>query len=647
MGYEEGAKAYRLWNDQTNKIIVCRNVIFNEDVFPFNSSTSNEHVDYSFLEDFSPSSTENQIVELPSSVIPENNPETSNIPPPAPANSATRPKRIIQQPSRLGHFIAHHTTSLCSDKPTYKQAMMSSDSDKWREAMAAEFTSLKEPDVGRLVPLPSNARSIGGMWVLFRKRELGVITKYKARWVALGNHQIEGIDYNATYAAVGKADTLRLLIAIAVYLKCRVYSFDITTAFLHGLMKEKVYVRQVRGFEERGKEDQVWELVKSLYGTKQGAQDFSDHLEEKMVKMGFKKSTADSSLFILRKAESFVYVHMHVDDGFVISNSTDLIEEFTSGLLQSYNYRWRENPSSHLGIHLSYNDDGSIFIDQAHYLEEVSERFEMEDCNSVKNPFATGTSLVNGTEDEVKQAQHYPYMSLVGSLMYAAVCTRPDITYAVNRLAQFNSCYTEHHWLAAKHVLRYVKGSLNRGIHYRPTDGLLRGYADADYANDEDSRRSVTGFLFTFGSSIFSWKSKRQRTVALSTTEAEYMSLSDCSRHALWLKNLFCDLQLSYSSMSTSEDSLSAVPIFSAGDAISLFNDNNGTVLLTQEPIINDKSKHIDIRYHFIRENVKCHNITTHHLATSSMPEDYLTKPLALESHLHCASLISNVENLC
>lgn len=269
--------------------------------------------------------------------------------------------------------------------------------------------------------------------------------------------------------------------------------------------------------------------MKSLYGTKQGARDFGDHFEDTMLKLGFEKSTADSSLFILRKEHQFVYVHMHVDDGFVISNSDDLISQFNAGLLNTYKFRWRENLSSHLGIHLSYNEDGSIFIDQAHYLEEVLERFNMETCNAAKTPFAMGTTLCKGTDEEVKQAQAFPFMSLIGSLMYAAICTRPDITYAVNRLAQFNSCYTETHWLAAKHVLRYIKGSLNKGILYKSSDGILRGYADADYANDKDSRRSVTGFLFTFGSSVFTWKSKRQRTVALSTTEAEYMSISDCS----------------------------------------------------------------------------------------------------------------------
>lgn len=334
---------------------------------------------------------------------------------------------------------------------------------------------------------------------------------------------------------------------------------------------------------------------------------------------------------------------MHVDDGFIISNCDMLLDNFKNGLLKTYEYKWRENPASHLGIHLTYNDDGSIVINQAHYLEDVLERFQMDNCNPVRTPFATNTCLSQGTDDEVSAARHLPYMSLVGSLMYAAICTRPDIMYAVGKLSQFNSCYTEEHWLAAKHVLRYLKGTLHRGIKYdHDTDATLRGYADADYANDKDTRCSITGYLFTFGPSVFSWRSRRQRTVALSTTEAEYMAISDCSRHALWIKAIFLDLDISFSpEFSVS----SSVSVFSSSDSISIFNDNNGSNILTKDPVINDRSKHIDIRYHFIREKVKEKQISTHHIPMSENPADYLTKPLPIDLHLNCLSRVLNIEN--
>lgn len=463
--------------------------------------------------------------------------------------------------------------------------------------------------------------------------------------MALGNHQVEGISFKETYASVGRTDTLRLLIAIAAYMRCRVFSFDIITAFLHGIMKEKAYVCQVRGFEAMGQEDCVWELEKSLYGTRKGARDFSEHLELTLKDLGFVQSLADAAVYIRRKGSGFIFIHMHVDDGFLISTCDVLLEEFKKGLLCTYQYKWREKPASHLGIHLTYNEDGSIFIDQAHYLEDILETFQMEDCNPVKTPFAPNTSLSEGSDEEIAAAKHLPYMSLVGSLMYAAVCTRPDISYAVGKLSQFNSCYTEFHWLTAKHVLRYLKGSLHRGILYQScSDVTLRGYADADYANDKASRRLVTGYLFTYSPSIISWKSRRQRTVALSTTEAEYMSISDCSRHALWIKKVFEELNVSLAPNSVIKDSIS---VYSSNDAISIFNDNNGTIILTKDPVINDRSKHIDICYHFIREKVKEKLIATHHIPTFENPADYLTKPLSHDLHLGCLSRVFNIENNC
>lgn len=508
VGYEEGAKAYRIWNRSTNKITVCRNVIFNEHIFPYlsspDTSTSIQYIQLDNLIDID-HSLDRPIDDVPA-------PPRLEVPAPdvhTPPPTSSRPSRQTQAPARLGNLVAHHTDNLCSDKPTYKQAMASSDAEEWKKAMTAKFQSLQDHDVGKLVPRPDHHRVIGGMWVLVRKRELGVITRYKARWVALGNHQVEGIDFKETYASVGRTDSFRLLIAIAAQMGCRVFSFDIITAFLHGVMKEKVYVRQVRGFEAVGQEDYVWELGKSLYGTRQGARDFSDHLQASLKNLGFNQSSADASLFILRKSSDLIFIHMHVDDGFVISTCNALVEEFKGGLQKTYEYKWREDPSSHLGIHLTYNEDRSIMIDQAHYLEDILEQFQMDGCNPVKTPFAPNTCLNQGTDEEVLAAKHLPYMSLIGSLMYAAICTRPDIMYAVGKLSQFNSCYTEHHWIAAKHVLRYLKASLHRGIKYNAkTDGTLRGYADAAYANDKDTRRSITGYLFTFGSSIFSWKSR-------------------------------------------------------------------------------------------------------------------------------------------
>jgi hypothetical protein len=260
------------------------------------------------------------------------------------------------------------------------------------------------------------------------------------------------------------------------------------------------------------------------------------------------------------------------------------------------------------------------------------DKFGMDDLNVAQIPFPPGLKLRLGSPEDVSAASHLPYQSLIGTLNWAAVSSRPDIAYAVSQLSRFNSCYTFEHWKAAKHLVRYIKGSINRGILFNGTfPADLKGYADADYANDIADRRSVTGFLFTFGNAVISWRSRRQKSTALSTTEAEYMAISDCARQAIWFKLLFKDLDLP----------VSAVSLSSVGDAIQLFNDNRGTVFLTKEPLINERSKHIDVRYHFIRDQVSLKNIVTSHVSTIQMPADFLTKALAVDAFERCCGQIA------
>lgn len=684
LGYEAGAKAYRVWDLEYKKVVITCSVLFNESIFPFtNQPLETESPKFVILQDSGydipdvvPGSSSLSSVPPPITRVPNvcspitvpglkpfllpslspRSPSSSSprrhspITPSIAINSSSnggsssrvvstssskgsvdRPVRTTSKPQRLGNFVGHVGTDL-NDEPTYKQAMEAPDAEEWKKAMKVEFDSLVQHNVGKLVPKPLDARVIGGMWVLKKKRdENGVVLKYKARWVCFGNCQVAGVDFHDTYSAVGKADTFRLLVAVAAYLKCSVVQFDIITAFLHGIIKERVYIQQVKGFVEPGTEGMVWELGKSLYGTRQGARDFSDHLRSVLLAFGFETSKSDDCLFIYRRRSSFLYLHMHVDDGFLISDCDSLINDFKTHMLKSYQLKWKIKPTLHLGMHLTYHGDGAISLNQTHFLQDLLERFGFEDLNSVKLPFPVGLKLLHGSTEDVAAASHLPYQSLVGSLNWAAISTRPDIAFAVSQLSRFNSCYTFAHWNAAKHLACYLKGSLSVGIMFRgrmPAE--LKGYGDADYANDPLDRRSVTGYLFTFGDAIISWRSRRQKSTALSTTEAEYMAISDCARHALWFKSLFNDLKLS----------VSAVPLSSTGQAIQLFNDNRGTVLLSKEPVINDRSKHIDVRYHFIRDHVPLNNIVTAHVPTTSMPADFLTKPLPVDAFQRCCGQV-------
>lgn len=258
----------------------------------------------------------------------------------------------------------------------------------------------------------------------------------------------------------------------------------------------------------------------------------------------------------------------------------------------------------------------------------------MSDSNPASTPLHPSTRLDTNISTATAPPP-FPYREIIGSLNHAAVHTRPNICHAVSTLAKFSSRYSSVHCTAVKHLLRYVKGTIHRGITFGPSNDndrrVIRAYADADYADDAVTRRSTTGYTICIGSSTVSWKSRRQRSVALSTTEAEYMSMGDCTKCILWFRKLMYVL------------SGSTNPIVINTDPTSIFNDNNGAVFLSKEAAVNARSKHIDIRHPFIRELVKKHIIVPTMIDTKNMPADFLTKAAGKVLTDRSRTLIGNV----
>jgi hypothetical protein len=255
----------------------------------------------------------------------------------------------------------------------------------------------------------------------------------------------------------------------------------------------------------------------------------------------------------------------------------------------------------------------------------------MQDSNPNATPLPNNFALVKATATD----HTLPYQQAIGCLSYAAICTRPDIQYAVNYLARFSACYDRTHWTAMKHLLRYIKGTLDRGIIFRKTQdsqtSKITAYTDADYDSCTLTRRSTTGHGIMWRGCLVSWKSKRQRTVALSTTEAEYMAISDAAKQLLWTRRMIAYIM---------QDPVETADVITQMD---LFNDNNGAVFLSQESAINQRSKHIDIRYHFIRELVKNKKIQTKQIDTKSMPADMLTKNAGVIVINRCRKIFNNI----
>lgn len=260
-----------------------------------------------------------------------------------------------------------------------------------------------------------------------------------------------------------------------------------------------------------------------------------------------------------------------------------------------------------LGLRIN-RDKSSITIDQEQYINDLLIKFNMIDCKTVCTPLEINVKL-NVIEGEETCSLEIPYQELIGSLMYLALMTRPDIAHAVSSLSQYNNCYTRLHWQCAKRVLRYLKGTKNYSMKFCNDNSSIVGFADADWGSDRLDRKSFSGYVFKFCGGSISWKSCKQRTVALSTTEAEYMALSDATKEAIYLRNLLFELT-------------------GRLDCIEIYNDNQSAQKLANNPVFHDRSKHIDIRYHFLRDAVLENKISLKYLSTEEMVADILTKPL-------------------
>lgn len=547
----------------------------------------------------------------------------------------TRSRAPIQRLGNLQSYAARVSRPYDPDNPTYEQAMKHEDKAHWEQAMDEEWGSFVKHRVGRLVKRETNMNVIGGMWRLKRKRNTaGEITSYKARWVILGNHQLLGVDYINTYASVGVKESMYALCSLAAAEDLEVQSFDIKTAFLTGSTDVPVYTIQIPCYDDGS--GCIVALDQAVYVTKQAHRRFNDGLKEKFASIGLHSSEIDDSLYSRWDDGRFVHIHMHVDDGFVVSNDINLLTTVKDSICSLYDVKWHDDPTEHLGVRIVRDrKNRTIHLSQEGYLGDVLERFGMQDSNPVLTPMNTSISLEPVSSEEHLNHKVFPYLEIIGCLNHAAVNTRPDLSHAVSSLAQFSNCFGSKHITAVKHILRFVKGTLDRGICFRQTSKpsrLLEAFSDADYANDVSTRRSTTGYTITLGGSTICWRTRRQRSVALSTTEAEYMSISDCAKHVVWFRRLL--FILTHSPMAPTSVHLPPT---------SFFNDNNGAVFLSQEAALNSRSKHIDIRHHYIRDLVKHQVIQPTQIDTKSMPADYLTKAAGKNVIDSCRRIVGNI----
>ncbi|MBW0518069.1 hypothetical protein O181_057784 [Austropuccinia psidii MF-1] len=457
---------------------------------------------------------------------------------------------------------------MLADVFTYKKAISNPSKEKeWYKAMKQEFESLTSHHTGDLVPYPTNGtKVIGGMWQLTRKRnEFGEVYCRKARWVVLGNHQEHMVHYYDTWASVGRNETFKILLVLTVTQGYVPYQFDIKTTFLHGKMDTNVSVKQVKGFEVPGKEGWVWQLNKSLYGTKQVPRMWQTKLAETLAELGMKSSCSDDSLYLDERRSLFL--HVHVNNGFLIAKYENDILDFLKKLNKRLKLNYEKKPTQHLGYRLNWKHNGSVTLS-------------------------------------------------IGTLNYIAQHTRPDILFTVNVLSRYSTHPTAKHWVALKHLLRYLQASCDLSLCYsRPKEkkeSSLIGWADADYANDRFDCKSISGNLITYCRNPVSWTSKKQSVVTQSTTEVEFISMNICAKQLQWLTYLLRDLEQDIER-----------PV--------ICNDNSGAMTISSQASLNANTKHIEIRYQYIRDMVLKKLMDVGQVGTYDMIADVLTKPMGIQ----------------
>jgi hypothetical protein len=423
-----------------------------------------------------------------------------------------------------------------------------------------------------------------------------------------------------------KPATLRLLCATANTHDLEMHQIDVKTAFLYGEIEEEIYMRQPAGYVEPGSEHKVCRLLRGLYGLKQAGRAWNQRLHAELVEIGFTRSDEDHCLYMKGTGSEFVGIGIHVDDGCVVGAASE-IEKIKSQVQKVFEITDGGELKYFLGLQFERDrEHRRLTIHQNRYTTELLIQHQMDQCAPKSTPWDSGVTLTKAmspaSEEEREEMSSIPYRQIVGELLFLSISTRPDIAHPVGQLARFVSNPGPKHWTAAKRVLRYLNGTRSLGISFdgnQPTQ--LLGFADANWAGSEE-RRSTSGNVFMYGGGAISWRSQQQPTVALSTMEAEYVSLSGCTQQAVWLRRLVAEVEDRLGVLRES----APTHIIHAEAPTHIMEDNQACIQFAKDPKDHSRAKHIAIRYHFVREKILTGDICVDYCGTNSMIADLLTK---------------------
>ena len=535
--------------------------------------------------------------------------------------------------SHVVHAVTAGVSLLEEQTPqTYRGAMASPDAPKWRAAMDKEMISCEELKVWTLVrrvDLPVGANVLPPKWVFkIKTDEAGNVIQHKARVTPKGFLQKAGKDYFEVFARTGSYKTKRVGLSLTAKWDHELHQMDVPTAFLWADVEEDIFMELPEGYRE-GKEGYVCHLKKSLYGLKQAPRNWYLLVSKFITSIGFKATVSDPCLFYRRSSSGrLILLFLFVDDFQVSFHRDDTAEwnQLKAQLVKRFNTKDIGESTWILGMRIHRDRKlRTITLSQELYITKALEKYGLAECRIVDTPEAVGVAHAEPTEEQKKPADRQRFMEITGTLMYAAIATRPDIAHAVHYLASNMLAPTQLHMAAAERVLRYLAGTKEVGLIFGSRNGDVVGdsrgrqthgqidicaYSDADWANGKIDRKSVTGWVAKLNEDPISWASKKQRTVALSTCEAELYAKAAAIQEVLWLRGLMKELGLNSQTGST------------------VHGDNQSAIAVAKNGIRSDRTKHVDVKYHFITESIESGEVILKWVSTHDQQADIFTKAL-------------------
>lgn len=619
VGYADNQKAFRFYDATSKKIIVSRDATFlNPKEAKFGSSVTDDDTSDCDVPTGSvgatttTTSTEDQtqrIEEKDDSLSDSEFEDAMNDGDYQPPGNVARQEsdQQIRRSSRVARpvvrddYVSYFARDCTSEDPTTREdAISAHDGSQWTDAMKEELESFSKNQTWTLVDLPRGRKPVKTKWIFKRKRaDDGTVVRHKARLVAKGCSQQFGIDYGETFSPVVRYSSIRLLIAMAVQREMGIDQMDAVTAYLQGSLEEEIYTTQPEGFEDGS--GRVCKLHKAMYGLKQSGRQWNQCLDAALLSFNLNKSKEDPCVYYTDDGKLIVAIY--VDDFLIFWKDVLVRDDLKAKLSQAFHMKDLGKANTCVGMTIEYGE-GTISINQESYAREVLERFSMSDCKPSSSPCDLSQKLSSGSG---RSDSDVPYREAVGSLLFLVQGTRPDLAFAVSNVSRFNDKHNDSHWIAVKRIMRYVKATIRHRLVYRK-DSVepIYGYVDADWGNDTDERRSFSGYVFLMAGAAVTWSCKRQSTVAVSSTEAEYIAMAFAAKEALWLVRVirqFNDLQ-----------------------NINIKCDNQSAMVVASREAFSARTKHIDIAHHFYRQHVASGLITLEYVPSANNTADCLTK---------------------